>query len=108
MSCSGLVAQDRAATSPDGAGKDGLRRLLSLFLPPAKASCKTRLHLAARVPERRCEEKVLQREGLTEGVGMLCRMQKRPRFPHAPMDLAETPSRGPHAGAGEHLGSPLE
>lgn len=60
MSCPGLVAQDQAATSTDGAGKDGLRRLLSLFLPPAKASCKTRPHLAARVPERRCEEKVLQ------------------------------------------------
>lgn len=106
MSCPGLAAQDQAATSPDGAGKAGLRCLPSLLLPPAKVSCKSLLTPpASRVPERRGKEKVLQQEGLTKGMGMDAKGSPFPTCPHAP---GETPSRGPHSGAGEHLGSPLE
>ena len=87
MSCLGLAAQDQAATSPDKVG--------SLLLPPANVSCK-RLPTPP-VPERRCKEKVLQREGLATGWSVGSQRVPVSRMPPCTQGLA---------GAGEHWGSP--
>lgn len=103
----GLAAQDQAATSPDRAGEAGLKCLPSLLLPPAKCSCKNLLTPpAASVPEGRHKEKVLQREGLTKGVGMVCGVPEGPCFPHVPMHQRD-PVQGTARRGWQASGKPL-